>query len=86
MYHNLIVPIIDKDNGILIVVTPNERRIRIEVGYGLEGTMTDLIAGRIIQYIMTPKFKKGDYNAGIAEGALSSVSYPTRWAIPWQSL
>jgi uncharacterized protein len=39
----------DKNNGILIVVVPDERRMRIEVGYGLEGTMTDLSAGRIIR-------------------------------------
>ena len=39
----------DKDNGILIVVVPNDRRMRIEVGYGLEATLTDAMAGRIIQ-------------------------------------
>jgi uncharacterized protein len=49
-----------KDNGILIIVVPNDRRMRIEVGYGLEGTMTDMMAGRIIQHVMTPKFKNGD--------------------------
>jgi uncharacterized protein len=57
-----------KDNGILIVVAPNERRMRIEVGYGLEGTMTDLMAGRIIQQVMTPKFKNRDYDGGITNG------------------
>jgi uncharacterized protein len=59
----------DKDNGVLIVVVPNDRRMRIEVGYGLEGTLTDATAGRIIQHIMTPKFKNGDYEGGIADGA-----------------
>jgi len=58
----------DKDNGILIVVVPDDRRMRIEVGYGLEGTMTDSMAGRIIQNIMTPRFKNGDYDGGIADG------------------
>jgi uncharacterized protein len=58
----------DKDNGILIVVVPDDRRMRIEVGYGLEGTMTDSMAGRIIQNIMTPRFKDGDYNGGITDG------------------
>ncbi|MBU3948575.1 MAG: YgcG family protein [Proteobacteria bacterium] len=62
-----------KDNGILIIVAPNDRRMRIEVGYGLEGTMTDLMAGRIIQYIMTPKFKNGDYNGGITAGAKAVI-------------
>jgi uncharacterized protein len=58
-----------KDNGILIIVVPNDRRMRIEVGYGLEGTITDLMAGRIIQHVMTPKFKNGDFNGGITDGA-----------------
>jgi uncharacterized protein len=57
-----------KDNGILIVVVPDERQMRIEVGYGLEGTMTDLSAGRIIQDIMAPRFREGDYNNGIIDG------------------
>lgn len=58
----------DKDNGILIVVVPDDRCMRIEVGYGLEGTMTDLMSSRIIRNVMTPKFKDGDYNGGIADG------------------
>lgn len=62
-----------KDNGILIIVVPNDRRMRIEVGYGLEGTMTDLMAGRIIQNVMTPRFKNGDYNGGIIEGARAVI-------------
>jgi len=64
----------DRDNGILIVVVPDERRMRIEVGYGLEGTMTDLMAGRIIREIMTPRFREGDYDGGITEGALAVIS------------
>jgi uncharacterized protein len=59
----------DKDNGVLIVVVPNDRRMRIEVGYGLEGTLTDAMAGWIIQAVMTPKFKNGDYDGGVADGA-----------------
>jgi uncharacterized protein len=58
-----------KDNGVLIVVVPDDRRMRIEVGYGLEGTLTDAMAGRIIQTVMTPKFKNGDFEGGIVEGA-----------------
>lgn len=58
-----------KDNGILIVVVPDDRRLRIEVGYGLEGTLTDGMAGQIIRTVMTPKFKNKDYGAGIADGA-----------------
>ena len=63
-----------QDNGILIVVVPDERRMRIEVGYGLEGAMTDLMAGRIIREIMTPRFREGDYDGGITEGALAVIS------------
>jgi uncharacterized protein len=63
-----------KDNGILIVVVPNDRRMRIEVGYGLEGVLPDLLASRIIQNIMTPKFKNGDYERGITDGALAVIS------------
>lgn len=58
----------DKDNGILIVVVPGERRMRIEVGYGLEGTMTDLLAGRIIRDIMAPRFRDNDFDGGVTEG------------------
>ena len=64
----------DKDNGILIVVVPDERRMRIEVGYGLEPTMTDLMAGRIIRELMTPRFREGDYDGGITEGALAVIN------------
>ncbi len=64
----------DKNNGILIVVVPDERQMRIEVGYGLEGTMTDLSAGRIIRDIMAPRFREGDFDGGIADGALAVIS------------
>jgi len=57
-----------KDNGILVVVAPNDRRMRIEVGYGLEGILPDGAAGSIIRTIMTPQFKTGNYNGGIQAG------------------
>jgi len=63
-----------KDNGILVIVAPNERRMRIEVGYGLEGPLPDARAGDIIRDYMTPRFKKGDYNGGIQEGVKAIVS------------
>jgi len=63
----------DKDNGILIVVVPNDRRMRIEVGYGLEASLTDAVAGRIIQFAMTPKFKNGDYDGGISDGVRTVI-------------
>lgn len=64
----------DKDNGILIVVVPNDRRMRIEVGYGLEPLLTDGTAGQIIRTIMTPRFKNGDYNNGITDGVQAVIS------------
>ena len=50
-----------KNNGVLLLVAPNERRARIEVGYGLEGTLTDALSKVIIANAMTPRFKSGDY-------------------------
>jgi uncharacterized protein len=61
----------DRDNGVLIVVVPDDRRMRIEVGYGLEGALPDLMASRIIQNIMTPRFRNGDFDGGITEGTLA---------------
>jgi uncharacterized protein len=57
-----------KDNGALIIVAPNEHRARIEVGYGLEGDLTDAQSRVIIEREMRPSFKKGDYDAGILAG------------------
>jgi uncharacterized protein len=58
----------DKDNGVLMLVSMQERKVRIEVGYGLEGVITDLEAGSIINDIIVPRFKQNDYNAGIYDG------------------
>jgi uncharacterized protein len=63
-----------KDNGVLVVVVPQDRRMRIEVGYGLEGTLTDAQAARIIRDRMTPAFKAGDYDRGVAEGVAAIVT------------
>ncbi|MFH1798716.1 MAG: TPM domain-containing protein [Candidatus Omnitrophota bacterium] len=54
-----------KDNGILVLVAAGDRKMRIEVGYGLEGVVTDLKSKLMIQDLMTPAFKKGDYGLGI---------------------
>lgn len=54
----------NKDNGVLIIVAQEERRMRIEVGYGLEGAIPDVMAGRIIREILTPSFKNGNYYEG----------------------
>jgi uncharacterized protein len=63
-----------KDNGVLVVVVPQDRRMRIEVGYGLEGALTDLAASRIIRDVMTPRFRAGDYDGGIAQGVAAIVA------------
>src|ERR1700689_2052885 len=56
------------DDGALLVVAKNDRKLRIEVGYGLEGALTDVTANRIISEIITPKFKNGDFAGGISAG------------------
>ena len=57
----------DRDNGVLLLVAPNERKVRIEVGKGLEGLLTDARAAKIIQ-VMTPQLKANRLEAGIALG------------------
>lgn len=56
------------DNGVLVLVCPLERAMRIEVGYGLEGVLPDGLAGSIIRQQFTPAFKDGDYARGLIEG------------------
>jgi len=62
-----------KDNGVLVVVVPNDRRMRIEVGYGLEGDLPDAAAARIIRERMTPRFKAGDFDGGVLDGVTAIV-------------
>ncbi len=57
----------EHNNGVLILVAKNDRKVRIEVGYGLESTITDALAGRIIQEQITPQFRNNNYFAGIAQ-------------------
>lgn len=58
----------DKDNGALIVVALKEHKARIEVGYGLEGTLTDTKCGLILRNVIIPEFRNGDYSEGIVKG------------------
>ena len=58
----------DKDNGIVLIVAPNERKVRIEVGRRLEPVMTDTMSKIIITNAMLPKFRRGDYPGGIRDG------------------
>ncbi|MBX2992220.1 MAG: TPM domain-containing protein [Bacteroidetes bacterium] len=57
------------DNGILLLIAKDDRKLRIEVGYGLEGVLPDGLAGTIIRREITPHFRDGDYYAGIKAGA-----------------
>jgi uncharacterized protein len=56
------------DNGALLLIAKNDRKLRIEVGYGLEGKLTDLVSGRIIRDIITPRFKEGNLDQGVIDG------------------
>jgi uncharacterized protein len=57
-----------RDNGVLVIVAPNEHRARIEVGYGLEGALPDVIADEILRNRMLPRFRANDYPGGIEAG------------------
>lgn len=64
----------DKDNGVLLIVAPNDREVRIEVGYGLEGTLTDATAKLIIEREIIPQFKAGDLEGGVMLGTQAILS------------
>jgi uncharacterized protein len=61
----------ENDNGILFLVALNDRKMRIEVGYGLEGALPDALAGSIIRNEIAPQFKQGNYYAGVAAGVIA---------------
>jgi uncharacterized protein len=56
------------DDGVILLVAKDDRKLRIETGYGLEGALTDVAARRIIDEIITPKFRAGDFAGGISAG------------------
>ena len=57
-----------RDNGVIFLIFKNDRKIRIEAGYGLEGVLTDALSGQIISEVVVPYFRKGDYSGGILAG------------------
>jgi hypothetical protein len=65
------------DDGAILIVAKNDRKLRIEVGYGLEGALPDAIANQIIEEIIVPKFRQGDFYGGISAG-LESIKARTR--------
>jgi uncharacterized protein len=74
----------DKNNGALLIVAPNERKVRIEVGYGLEGTLTDAISRYIIENAILPRFRANDYPGGIARGVDDIIQVLTGDAEEWR--
>ncbi len=67
----------EKNDGALLIVAPNDRKVRIEVGYGLEGILTDGLSSLIIQGQILPKFKEGDMPAGIEAGTDALITQLT---------
>jgi uncharacterized protein len=64
----------DKNNGIVVLIAKKDRKVDIEVGYGLEGAITDITAKRIIENIIVPNFKGNDFYRGIDEGTDALIS------------
>ena len=74
----------EKNNGVLLLVAPNEHRVRIEVGYGLEGTLTDALSKVIITNAITPRFKADDFGGGIARGVDDIITVLSTDSSEWQ--
>ena len=64
----------DRDNGVLLLVARDDRELRIEVGYGLEGALTDAEAGRIIRNVIVPRFREGDFDGGVTAGVVEILA------------
>jgi len=73
-----------KNNGVLLLVAPNQRKVRIEVGYGLEGTLTDALSKVIITNAIAPRFKAGDFGDGVSRGVDDIITVLTTDASEWQ--
>jgi uncharacterized protein len=61
------------DNGAILLIAKADREIRIEVGYGLEGSLTDLISGRIIRNVIVPRFRAGNFDQGVLDGVQAMI-------------
>jgi uncharacterized protein len=70
------------DDGAYLIVAKNDRRVRIEVGYGLEGALSDAITNRIIDETITPHFKSGDYDGGVEAGVDQMISVVNGESLP----
>jgi uncharacterized protein len=72
----------DKNSGVMLIVVPSERRVRIEVGYGLEGQLTDAVSRLIIENAIIPRFRAGDFAGGITRGVddiILALNDPAEW-------
>jgi uncharacterized protein len=72
-----------KNNGVLLLVAPNEKKVRIEVGYGLEGTLTDALSKVVIAHAIAPRFKAGDFPGGITRGVDDVITILTTDSSEW---
>src|SRR5271163_3319469 len=72
------------NNGALLLIAPKERRVRIEVGYGLEGTLTDAVSSIIIANAIAPRFKAGDFNGGVTRGVDDIITALTTDSAEWK--
>jgi uncharacterized protein len=70
------------DDGVILVVAKDDRTVRIEVGYGLEGALTDIVSKRIISEIIVPNFKQGQYFSGIQLGVAQIMAVVNGEALP----
>ena len=73
-----------KNNGVLFLIAPKQHRVRIEVGYGLEGTLTDAISKIIILNAVAPRFKTGDFDGGVSRGVDDITTVLTTDSSEWQ--
>ena len=74
-----------KNNGVLLLVAPTEHRVRIEVGYGLEGTLTDALSKVVIANAMAPRFKANNFSDGISRGVDDIITILTTDSADWQA-
>ncbi|MCA0900666.1 TPM domain-containing protein [Microbulbifer agarilyticus] len=71
-----------KDNGVLLIVAPQDRQVRIEVGYGLEGALTDAISSNIIHTKILPEFRIGNFDGGVTAGVESIIAATQNEYVP----
>src|SRR5262245_44875320 len=76
----------DKNNGALLIVAPADRKVRFEIGYGLEGTLTDAIGRFIIETSILPRFRANDFPGGIKRGVDDAILVLTGNASEWKDM